>query len=429
MPKAMARSPRVRGWVTAREWAVWDLPRWLSAYVVAVTVVYALAIGAVASVTSFRARDSLLLILFLTCGAATVEMTRRAGEPAGLVKDVHSIWELSVAILLPPFYALVVPIFRLAHTQARIRRALVYRRVFSAAANGIAYFTASVLFHAVAQTIGGATPGTSVRALVWVLVVAGCGVLRWIINMGILAVALKGVEPSTPMRDILWDRELLFNDFAELCVAVLVTFVTANSVFLVFCALPSVAVMQRSLRHRQLVNASRIDTKTGLLNAAAWQREATVQVTRAIRTRTPLAVGIADIDHFKAVNDTYGHLTGDAVLAAIARAMTTLLRDYDLTGRFGGEEFVIALPQTNAEEARYVAERLRMKLAEIIIPVSAGTSAPSPLQVTVSIGIATLDGSRRDLDEMLAAADAALYEAKNSGRNRVCVLADSSPGA
>jgi diguanylate cyclase (GGDEF)-like protein len=394
-----------------------------------VTAVYTVAIAAVASVTSFRPEDILLFILFLTCGAATVEMTRRGGEPAGLAKDVHSIWELSVAILLPPFYALVVPIFRLAHTQARIRRALVYRRVFSAAANGMAYLAASVLFHSLAQAIGGATPGTSVRALVWVLVVAACGVVRWTINMGILVVALKGAEPATPLRDLVWDPELLFNDFAELCVAVLVTFVTANSVFLVFCALPSVAVMQRSLRHRQLVNESRIDTKTGLLNAATWQREAAVQVTRAIRTRTRLAVGIADIDHFKAVNDTYGHLTGDAVLAAIASAMRSLLRDYDITGRFGGEEFVILLPHTDADEARHIAERLREKLAEIIIPVSAGTAAQSPLQVTVSIGIATLDGSRRDLDDMLAAADAALYEAKNAGRNRVCVLADSSPGA
>jgi len=160
------------------------------------------------------------------------------------------------------------------------------------------------------------------------------------------------------------------------------------------------------------------------LNAATWQRESAAEVARAIRTHTPLAVAIADLDHFKAVNDTYGHLAGDAVLAAIARAMSALLRDYDVTGRFGGEEFVILLPQTNGAEAIRIAERLREKLSEIIIPINAGTAAESPLQVTASIGVATLDGSRRDLDDMLAAADAALYEAKKTGRNRVCVLAD-----
>jgi diguanylate cyclase (GGDEF)-like protein len=201
-----------------------------------------------------------------------------------------------------------------------------------------------------------------------------------------------------------------------------------DPVLLVFAA-PTVLLQRRFMMHAQLVSKARIDPKTGLLNAATWQREATIQVTRAIRTHTPLSVAIADLDHFKAVNDNYGHLAGDAVLAGIASAMSALLRDYDLLGRFGGEEFVFVLPQTGATEAERIAERLREKLSQIIIPINAGTVAESPLQVTVSIGVATLDGSRRDLDEMLAAADSALYEAKKTGRNRVCVLADSSAAA
>ncbi len=422
MPTAIRRSS-LGDWLRWRQWAVWDLPAWLSGYIIAVVAVYGALIAFVGSLTQFHRHDLEVFILLMACNAASVEMTRRTGEPTGLVKDVYVVWEFPVAILLPPLYGLLVPIPRLLLTQLRIRRALAYRRIFSAGAVGLGYLGASVVFHTLDPAIGG-VPGTGTQAFLWVLALAISGIARWCLNMGILVVALKGAEPTTPMRELLWGTELVYNDVAELCIAVLVTFAVASSAFLAAFALPFVTLLQRSQRHAQLVDASRLDAKTGLLNAATWQRESAAEVARAIRTHTPLAVAIADLDHFKAVNDTYGHLAGDAVLAAIARAMSALLRDYDVTGRFGGEEFVILLPQTNGAEAIRIAERLREKLSEIIIPINAGTAAESPLQVTASIGVATLDGSRRDLDDMLAAADAALYEAKKTGRNRVCVLAD-----
>ncbi|HUK68022.1 MAG TPA: GGDEF domain-containing protein [Streptosporangiaceae bacterium] len=426
MPRAGARSP-LRAWASFRDWAVWELPRWLSCYVVTVITAYALMIGIATAFAPFRVSDVALFGILLVCSAVTVELTRRAGEPGGLIKDVYAVWDLPIAILLPPLYVLLVPIPRLALTQWRTRQTLVYRRIFSAAAVGLAYAGASVAFHAGANFVGVA-PGSGDHAVVWTLLVACCGLLRLAINRFLVLAAVKGADPATKLRPLIAGRETLYNDLAELCMGVLVTFAAAHDALLVLYALPLVILLQRSLRHRQLVNESRVDGKTGLLNAATWQREAQVEITRAIRTHTPLAVAIADIDHFKLVNDTYGHLVGDEVLAGIARAMTALLRDYDIVGRFGGEEFVILLPQTSADEVKGIAERLREKLAEIIVPISAGVSAQSLLQVTVSIGIATLDGSRRDLDDMLAAADAALYKAKNTGRNKVCVLADSSPG-
>ncbi len=408
-----------------RDWAVWELPRWLSAYVVAVTAVYVTAVCLACSLTAFQAADARLFALLLIFGALTVELTRRASEPAGMVSDLFTVWYLPIAILLPPIYGLLAPIPILAMMQGRVRHTLIYRRVFSAAAVGLSYAAASLMFHSLFHTTTG-VPGSGTGAVSWVLIVTACAALRWIINSSLVVTAVKGSQPDTPLRELWWDRELLYNDLTELCIGLLVTYAVANAAFFIVIAVPLVTLLQRSVRYTQLVNESRIDGKTGLLNAATWRREARLEITRAMRTLTPVAVGIADIDHFKAVNDTYGHLTGDAVLAGIARAMTVLLRGYDIAGRFGGEEFVILLPQTSADEARHIAERLREKLAKIIIPVNAGSGVQAPLQVTVSIGIATLDGSRRDLDDMLAAADAALYEAKNAGRNRVCVLADSS---
>src|SRR6266700_2272744 len=180
---------------------------------------------------------------------------------------------------------------------------------------------------------------------------------------------------------------MLYNSTAELCLGVLVAFAAARSIFVLFYALPLVILLQRSLRHAQLVSASRTDAKTGLLNAATWQREAAREITRAARKHTPVAVAMLDIDHFKKVNDTYGHLAGDAVLTAIAAATRALLTDYDITGRFGGEEFAILLPHTSAAEAAEVTGWLRARIPHIPIP-GGGPARPMPSGVTVSIGVA-----------------------------------------
>jgi diguanylate cyclase (GGDEF)-like protein len=147
-----------------------------------------------------------------------------------------------------------------------------------------------------------------------------------------------------------------------------------------------------------------------------------------MRTHSPLAVALLDIDHFKVVNDTHGHLTGDKVLRAVSDALGTVLRTYDLAGRFGGEEFVVLLPQTGEADARQIAERLRAHIGSLSVPVSDAPDATC-ISVTVSIGLATLEGGRREVTELLAAADAALYYAKETGRNRVRVLADAESAA
>ena len=226
--------------------------------------------------------------------------------------------------------------------------------------------------------------------------------------------------PGTRLRSLVLGREAVCNQVTELCLAVLTAFAAAHSALALVVALPLVIVLQRSLRHASLAAAARTDAKTGLLNAGAWQREAAVEVTRAA-AQTPLAVAIADIDHFKAVNDTHGHLAGDAVLAAVSAAMRDLLRDCDLCGRFGGEEFALLLPRTTAAQALEVTERIRQGISQLAIPRD-GTAA---IRVTISIGVAVPSQARRTLDDLLAAADHALYQAKRSGRDRVVMYAET----
>jgi two-component system, cell cycle response regulator len=149
-----------------------------------------------------------------------------------------------------------------------------------------------------------------------------------------------------------------------------------------------------------------------------WNRKAilnllTVELSRAKRLRTPLSVFFADLDHFKRINDRYGHLVGDEVLRNSAVRMSGEMREYDHLGRYGGEEFLAVLPNCNAEAARVVAERVRRSLAEKPI-----LTDPARVEITISIGVSEWRPGQ-ELPELLEFADLALYRAKDSGRNRI----------
>jgi diguanylate cyclase (GGDEF)-like protein len=180
-----------------------------------------------------------------------------------------------------------------------------------------------------------------------------------------------------------------------------------------------VLLVRRFLVHPILEAQSRVDAKTGLLNVSTWEKEAETELSRAVRTHSPLALALVDIDHFKQVNDTYGHLAGDRVLKAIAAALTGQSRDYDKVGRFGGEEFVLLLAQTAEKDACKIAERLRGYVASLTVPADDRPDAPT-LSVTISVGVTALARDEsRELSDLLAAADSAMYHAKQAGRNCV----------
>ena len=411
--------PRRERLLNVRAWPIWALQRSLIIFIVTVVLAAAAAITVSAASLSVRTHDLVVFGLLLACNAATVELTRRASEPEGTVKDVYAIWELPVVVLLPPLYALLMPVVRFALLQWRVRRGSVYRRVFSAAAIGIAYGSASLVFRSLAHLALGPSPTPERNTSVWIVAVAACAVVQWAVNQAVILTAIKMSARETGVRKLLFGGESLHNDVTELCVA---TLAIAMSLLTLVIALPLVTLLQRSVRHARLLRDSRTDSKTELLNAATWEREATAEVARAVRTRTPLAVAMLDIDRFKAVNDTYGHLLGDQVIKEIAHALNTLLRDYDLAGRFGGEEFSLLLPQTRAVDALRIAERIRSAISGLCI-IAPGASGGERVHVTVSIGVAALDsGSQREYAELLAAADAALYRAKGCGRDQVQMI-------
>ena len=410
-----------------------SMPLPLIGYVLSVVACYLALFGWAAARTPRNASELALFAALMACGAICIEATRRLGQPTGVTRDLLSAWWLPVALLLPPVYALAAPAVLGLLFYVRVRRGPVYRRVFSSAALGLAGAAASIMFRSLSPVpqegqAGGwltypASHGWFDRPHQAALAVA-CAVAFGVLNACLVAVAAWLAEPDGRLKDMLWDRERMLLDLTETCVGIMVTIACALSPLLLCVALPPVVMLQRSLMHQQLKAAARTDAKTVLLNVTAWQREAEAAIAAALRRKEPLALLLADVDHFKDVNDTFGHLTGDEVLRALAAELTRLVRETDYVGRFGGEEFVVLLPKTRAEEACRIADRLRRGASVLRVP--AGDTVAG---VTISIGVASLGEHGQDLFELLAAADLALYRAKHTGRDRVCLYnpADAAP--
>ncbi len=160
------------------------------------------------------------------------------------------------------------------------------------------------------------------------------------------------------------------------------------------------------------------DALTGTYNRAAALRRLEEELDRARRDHKPLSLLMMDIDHFKKINDTYGHLVGDAVLKETVRRMQSVVRSYDVVGRFGGEEFLVILPSADEKIAVQVAERIRAAVSAH--PV---TDDAVSVTLTLSAGVATAESASSGVDALIQSADVALYEAKRTGRNRVCTAA------
>jgi len=190
---------------------------------------------------------------------------------------------------------------------------------------------------------------------------------------------------------------------------------------LVLC-IGCVALMENALRQRasilKLKEQATRDALTGVWNRAQILERARSELERAQRGRRPLGLLMIDLDHFKAVNDKWGHQVGDEVLRAAARRMVRVLRAYDAVGRYGGEEFLTVLPGCSRASLADIAERLRRGFVEDL------DLGGLTLQVTLSIGVTSTADGEVDLDTLIRRADRALYRAKAEGRNRWAISVD-----
>jgi diguanylate cyclase (GGDEF)-like protein len=168
--------------------------------------------------------------------------------------------------------------------------------------------------------------------------------------------------------------------------------------------------------NEQLAQLALHDPLTGLANRRKFAERFEYDMARAARASMPLSLLMVDIDHFKAINDRHGHLAGDSCLKALAALLAGSVRAVDLVARFGGEEFVVLLPEMSAVQSLLAGERMRSRVEKHPVDIEAG--AP-PVTMTVSVGAATTAGAAIGLEELLARADEAVYRAKRAGRNQV----------
>ena len=384
--------------------------------VLGVSLLALLWLALTAASTSLRAGDLGLFLVLLGAAIACLEAVRRVPEPVGNANDMLAAWCVPIAVLLPPVYSFPAAAVLMAVTQWRISRIAIYKRVYSAAAIGVAHAAASTTFHGLPEAWRdwGQLADNSARLTVAVVAAA---VLAKSVNAGLIGLAVKSVDLEASWRSafVVDDGRL---EITEVCAGVLVAVSVGVSPVLALVALPPVLLLQRGVLYAQLHAAARTDLKTGLLNATTWEREAAASLSAARRAGQPVSVLLVDIDHFKRVNDTHGHLVGDDVLRAVADVLRHQLRDeQDLLCRFGGEEFAVLLPGLDSTAASKAADRLRRAVAERVTPADA-----TLVQVTVSVGVAVahpVNEPSTDVQELLARADVGLYRAKDEGRNQV----------
>ena len=191
-------------------------------------------------------------------------------------------------------------------------------------------------------------------------------------------------------------------------------------------AAQTAATLANVLSHQNIYNQAVTDGLTGLYNRRYVQSTLVDERRRAQRYGHPLSVVMLDVDSFKSYNDTYGHVQGDVLLKKIAAILRDSVRDVDIVGRYGGEEFIIVMPETPSREAYQIAERLRLAVARTVFP---GFAHDPELAVykTISLGVATFPDDTDDTHALVTLADGALYRAKHGGRNQTVLAGDSDP--
>jgi diguanylate cyclase (GGDEF)-like protein len=327
-----------------------------------------------------------------------------------------SAWAFAAALLLPVWWILPVVVTSYAHARWRGLRLQLWKWVGSAAYVVLAAVAArgvTVAMHGPEADWISSGP----RALL--VICAAATVFLAVETVLFLGSAfLNDAEDEVWLRRTLTSPRFYVTEGAMVLVGGLSAAVWASNPWLLPLMLPAYGLAQQAALHEPLAQQAKTDPKTGVYRYESWRGLALAERERCAGKQRGWAVIFADLDRFKPYNDTWGHLAGDAALAAVAGLLRTQLRARDLVGRFGGEEFCLFLPDANAGAAAEVAERLRAGVEALELP---DTGA----QVTLSLGVASVDSSQADCDlvDAIHAADQALYGAKERGRNAVHAVA------
>ncbi|WP_051791548.1 GGDEF domain-containing protein [Amycolatopsis jejuensis] len=420
---------RVAGWFTG--WRLWRLPSHVRTYVLLVNAVAVGATLATAWLAPVHRMDLIRFGVLAVCAALAIEATRHIERqreynraPTVAYVDTKAVWSIAAVVALPAVLASAMVVFTYAIAWWRIwpreRPVLPHRWIFSAATVLCGTQAAvAVLALGMHEYPGVLAHGFAPGLLDLAVFILAAG-LRWAINTALVMVAIALSSPPRSFSDLFsgFGDQLLEAGAIGLGLVTAALLLLANPLILAGVVIALVA-LHRGLLLTQFQHDARTDVTTGLATKRWWRTVTERYLERARVTQGTVGVLLLDLDHFKSINDTYGHPTGDLVLREIAMSLRAEVRDQDVCGRWGGEEFAIVLPDIpSADHLGHIADRIRRRIPQVAVPLPDRDTVISDL--TISIGCVLYPASHlAGVDDVLVAADAALYRAKQAGRNRV----------
>ncbi|HYY33338.1 MAG TPA: diguanylate cyclase [Gaiellaceae bacterium] len=375
------------------------------AYLAAVAV--ATVIAAFVPLTKVTPGTHGWLTFFVLAACAAVAQLFVVRTPRDQSYHTTNVFLIPAALLLPPELVALMAI-ALVPEWLKVRYPWYIQsfNICNHTLNGLAAWGAVDLV----RTFGwGRQPTMAVAGLVACVVFVAT-------NHVLLATMLHFARGHTLRETGLFSTDSLATDLVLAALGVAFASIWRWNPYLLPTVVAPLLLIHRSLSVPALQEEARVDPKTGLFNARHFAAELREELSRANRFERPMSVIMADLDLLRDINNSYGHLAGDAVLKGIAEVFRRQLRHYDVPARFGGEEFAILLPETGAEQALEIAERIRRAVAEE--PFEIETSS-EPIRATVSLGVAAYPKDGTDSNELIHQADLAVYRAKLQGRNRV----------
>jgi diguanylate cyclase (GGDEF)-like protein len=339
--------------------------------------------------------------------------------------NMTSVWMFSGAVVLPSAMAVALTAITYLHLWFRVwwpiqgRRA--YRVVFSAATVVLACLSVRPVLRLFGADDVLRADWEGGRVLIAIVVAV---LVYTTVNGAPVALAVKLHNPARPWWKTFGTKAENALELATLSLGGVTAIVIVTQPALVALMLLPVIVLHRNVLMRQLEEKAAQDFKTGLLSAQEWQTRLDAELVRNARTREPFGVLMVDLDRFKKVNDTYGHMAGDVVLRRVAETIKAQLRAYDSVGRWGGEEFVVLLPQIADPGACDVAERIRVAVGALTVTATVGDTAHVITDLSASVGVACFPAEGATAEGLVHNADAAMYRAKAAGRNTVVSSAE-----
>lgn len=430
MPPASDPTPSSRALPRAiAGWALWTFPPPVVCFVVVVSVVGFGAAAVTAVLLPIHIVDLTRFAILAGCALVHLEATRhiermrRTAGPEGKAPhlDLRTVWNFAALLLLPPALATAMVLFTSTHIWLRVRpggqRRKPHRVVYSTATVLIANQAATAVLLLAPGTFPDIPTGLTGLALI-----VAAATLRWLINYALIVAVIMLTNPQSRGVQSLGPLGVQALEVGAVALALAVALFLVQQPLLLPVLVAGLVVFHRCVLLDEFQAAARSDHKTGLLNSIAWTQLAGNELARAERNATTLGILMIDVDHFAKVNSSNGHPGGDLVLQAVAKALRAEVRDYDHVGRYGGDEFVIALPGISRSVLRSVAERLHHRVHHLAEDPLPGNTPVTRITVSIGGAMYPLDGTT--LDELVRCADANCYTAKARGRDQVWL----SPG-